>query len=80
MERRRKKSKITSSDIYSRRIDIERAKENFQRFPRIKMPIGSGSLIRVDDQPRPQWENISRRKADVNALAIMRSWVESVMG
>lgn len=31
MERRRKKSKITSSDIYSRRIDIERAKENFQR-------------------------------------------------
>lgn len=44
------------------------------------MPIGSGSLIRVDDQPRPQWENISRRKADVNALAIMRSWVESVMG
>lgn len=27
--------------IYSRRIDIERAKENFQRFPRIKMPIDS---------------------------------------
>lgn len=35
-KRRRKKSKITSSDIYSRRIDIERAKENFQRFPRAR--------------------------------------------
>lgn len=35
-KRRRKKSKITSSHIYSRRIDIERPEENFQRFPRAR--------------------------------------------